>query len=349
MLLVLDGCDPLSAMSYGERTKSRLMAATVFMALAMKTESGALGEAMACLWMGTQGDRGDTRDGGSEKAGGEKMVAAAGAAAAVASRLEPPPIPTVEPSLAAVVDPNSPIPDVVAKSITNSVRSAVKANGGKAVSLSPALKQAFGAMAAAQTLNFLESTSVSNVIDVPDAHDNHKRIKVVVLPSASQWGNLDDEKKKGESLRYRKFGCATLDAMPPAAQVAVTIRACDHHANVIRKRLGEASLGDFRLSDIESDAVGVFAGLTSTQEKKINRAMNHARGVRFFSPVDKRKKKAKKRLALKSAKFDKVKLKERVKSSRKGKMRDRFFRRYTSSLFEVLARNAAELDLRSAL
>merc|ERR1719183_1345757 len=93
------------------------------------------------------------------------------------------PVPTaMNALLAPAADSTLPLPDEMAQSIIRSIKSDMRSNDGKAVTLSPSLNRLFGVMAVAQSKDYLNDPSVPPVITAYKAHDNNWPVKVIVLP-----------------------------------------------------------------------------------------------------------------------------------------------------------------------
>lgn len=329
VISMMNGTEPTGSHRMGMEATEKYMATTLFSVLLSQMDSSTLFSSMAHLLASSQE--------GKEAIDNKSRTSTVTA-----------PVPTaMNALLAPAADSTLPLPDEMAQSIIRSIKSDMRSNDGKAVTLSPSLNRLFGVMAVAQSKDYLNDPSVPPVITAYKAHDNNWPVKVIVLPSASPFVTRDEAKVTAKDYRYKKAAVDMLVAMPAALQVAITNRACDLHRDIVEEKVGAPDRASFRLNDEESDAIGVAANLSSTQEKVLNRGMYHARGARIFSPVDARKKKAKSRLLRKSVKFDKVSLYVRVKSnssSKKTKKRAKLFRRYRCSLFELLAQNGAQLE-----
>ena len=244
-----------------------------------------------------------------------------------------------------IIDPDVPIPDEVAQCITERMNKMVDDNGGKAIELSPAMKMAYGAMSFAQTAGHWDATrhKQSRVIEAKTGRKNNHAAKVWVMPTERAKA---DPRETAETQRYKNIADEILGAMQRSTQIAVINSAIRNCPNDVEGMVGpvtkDSVMSDLRFSDEVSEAIAVYVGLSTEQERKMNRAFHHAKNLRPFSPINKRKKATKARCALRSSKFDKVKLQERVKGT-KGKVRNRHFRRYSSSMIETMSRDISQL------
>ena len=338
LALLLDGKQPPYSNSYREERKSRIVAGTLFVAQLASMDGGSLVRAMSHLWLGHQKCKINAQLQLASPEASSRIAQAAGensAAAGTPGTLIHLPI----------IEPDMPIPDEVAQCITERMNKMVDDNGGKAIELSPALKMAHGAMSFAQTTGCWDAAQhkQSRVIEAKTGRKNNHAAKVWVMPTER---TKVDPRETAETQRYKNMADEILGAMQRATQIAVINSAIRNCPNDIEGTVGpitkDSVMSDLRFSDEVSEAIAVYVGLSTEQERKMNRAFHHAKKLRPFSPINKRKRATKARCALRSSKFDKLKLQERVKGT-KGKVRNRHYRRYSSSMIEIMSRDISQL------
>ena len=165
---------------------------------------------------------------------------------------------------------------------------------------------------------------------------------MIVLPT--EYAKVDPAKTALEPL-HKAIGDEIVAALPPATQIAVIYSVIRAQPELAASKVGPVSpeefLANLRLPDEVSEAIAVHCDFSTQQEKDFNRCINYAKGHRVFSAIDKRKRATKMKCKRVSSRFDKVKLKEKVKG---GKTRDRLYNRYSSSMMEVIARDLEQLE-----